>query len=322
MLAYWHVTNRCPHNCHNCYMQANRTRYEEIPHLLIDRMIHDHAISSVVLTGGEPLICEELDCWIESLCAAGKGCRLYTSGWHLDPERAVGLVEKGVSRIRISCDSLNHTVMGRYSSFDIVHSIGREIVRMGAEFEIGTTIIPGENDVLCDIEEIARICDNEGFLFSCSPMFPCKNGEDLKPIPDQAFKLLWKMKYSGHYSDSGSQATACDEACPALNSLLAILPDGRISPCDNLAGTIASKKSISDYGVMDIIASEEMFDQLKNFIPRQSPPCNSCSLLEICCGGCRAIAHFGGDVLGCDPWGKQRAEYYLAIRNHIDGGKV
>jgi len=313
MLAYWHVTNRCPHNCHNCYMQANRTIYEEIPHSILDRVIHDDAISSVVLTGGEPLLCEDLDKYVKSLHAAGKRCRLYTSGWNLNPARAVDLVEKGVSRIRVSCDSVTRTVMGRNSSFDMICSIGREVVKTGAEFEVGMTIVPDENDVLCEVEDIGRICDCEGFLFSCSPMFPCKPGEKLKPIPDRSFDLLWKMKYCGHYSDSAEGASACDEPCPALNSLLAILPDGRISPCDNLAGAIASEKSIAEYGVKEIIASEKLLHQIRDFIPCHSSPCSSCSLLEICCGGCRAIAYFGGSVLGCDPWGKQRAEFYLAM---------
>src|SRR5208283_1850309 len=84
--------------------------------------------------------------------------------------------------------------------------------------------------------------------------------------------------------------------CEAGNVLLGVRSDGRFAGCSFLSG----EESI--FELPRLWSSSEYLSRLRKW-PDQAPePCRSCDYLDICKGGCRAVAGFvTGDIYAPDP---------------------
>lgn len=84
--------------------------------------------------------------------------------------------------------------------------------------------------------------------------------------------------------------------CEAGNVLLGVRSDGRFAGCSFLTG------DESIFELPRLWSSSEHLSRLRAW-PDQAPePCRSCDYLEICKGGCRAVAGFvAGDFYAADP---------------------
>lgn len=84
--------------------------------------------------------------------------------------------------------------------------------------------------------------------------------------------------------------------CEAGNVLLGVRSDGRFAGCSFLT----NEESIFD--LPRLWGSSEHLSRLRTWIDRAPEPCRSCDYLEICKGGCRAVAGFiAGDFFASDP---------------------
>jgi radical SAM protein with 4Fe4S-binding SPASM domain len=84
--------------------------------------------------------------------------------------------------------------------------------------------------------------------------------------------------------------------CEAGNVLLGVRSDGRFAGCSFLTG----EESI--FELPRLWSSSEHLSRLRAWIDRAPEPCRSCDYLDICKGGCRAVAGFvGGDFSASDP---------------------
>ncbi|MGA2151631.1 MAG: SPASM domain-containing protein, partial [Geobacteraceae bacterium] len=84
--------------------------------------------------------------------------------------------------------------------------------------------------------------------------------------------------------------------CEAGNVLLGVRSDGRFAGCSFLSG------EASIFDLPRLWNGSEHLSRLRAW-PDQAPePCRSCDYLEICKGGCRAVAGFvAGDFYAPDP---------------------
>src|SRR5208283_3764272 len=84
--------------------------------------------------------------------------------------------------------------------------------------------------------------------------------------------------------------------CEAGNVLLGVRSDGRFAGCSFLSG----EENI--FELPRLWSSSEYLSRLRKW-PDQAPePCRSCDYLDICKGGCRAVAGFvTGDIYAPDP---------------------
>jgi len=124
-VVVWNLTRRCNLHCIHCYIDAwERESAEELTTEEGKRLIDDLAkfgVSSLLLSGGEPLLRDDLFALIEH--AVGKGIRvtLSTNGILLTPRIARGLKEVGVSYVGISIDGAQEThdrFRGREGAFE------------------------------------------------------------------------------------------------------------------------------------------------------------------------------------------------------------
>ena len=99
------VTNRCPFHCRHCY-NAGRSQ-QDMPTATWERLacdLQDRGAALVTLTGGEPLLRDDL----ERICRAfddRSTVIVGTTGWGLTGERARRLKDAGVFAVGISLDS-------------------------------------------------------------------------------------------------------------------------------------------------------------------------------------------------------------------------
>ena len=84
--------------------------------------------------------------------------------------------------------------------------------------------------------------------------------------------------------------------CEAGNVLLGVRSDGRFAGCSFLSG----EENILE--LPRLWGDSEHLSRLREWPDRAPEPCRSCDYLEICKGGCRAVAGFvAGDFYAPDP---------------------
>ena len=84
--------------------------------------------------------------------------------------------------------------------------------------------------------------------------------------------------------------------CEAGNVLLGVRSDGRFAGCSFLAG----EESI--FELPRLWNGSAHLSRLRSWTDRAPEPCRSCSYLDICKGGCRAVSRFvAGDLYAPDP---------------------
>jgi radical SAM protein with 4Fe4S-binding SPASM domain len=84
--------------------------------------------------------------------------------------------------------------------------------------------------------------------------------------------------------------------CEAGNVLLGVRSDGGFGGCSFLPG------AESIFELPTLWKSSQELTSLRTWSSRASEPCRSCTYLDICKGGCRAVAAFvSGDRDAPDP---------------------
>lgn len=113
------VTARCPCSCYHCSAHR-RPRDNELSTAevkdVVDQCV-DLMVGSIVLTGGEPMVREDLGELISHIRDTDTTPQIFTSGYYLDEESARGLFDAGLEVAFISLDS----------PFPEVHDKGRGV---------------------------------------------------------------------------------------------------------------------------------------------------------------------------------------------------
>ncbi|MEM1520488.1 MAG: GTP 3',8-cyclase MoaA [Candidatus Korarchaeum sp.] len=158
------VTKSCNYSCFFCHREGHcsggdEMRPEEFGRLL--RVLSKHGIRRVKLTGGEPLMREDLEDVIREIRSSGVDeVSLVTNGFFLR-ERAKSLREAGLDRVNVSIHSLRRDVYIRITGVDglerAIEGID-EALRWGiAPVKVNFTVIRGINEgELWDVVEFAR----------------------------------------------------------------------------------------------------------------------------------------------------------------------
>jgi MoaA/NifB/PqqE/SkfB family radical SAM enzyme len=120
--AYVAMTSACPYRCPHCSYGRRSTSQLPTNHIL--KMIRDlKSLGGAIIgfTGGEPLLHKDLE-----VCVAAAAPQLttvlFTTGYHLDAERAQKLAQAGIGTVVISLESTNpkyhDIVRGKSESYE------------------------------------------------------------------------------------------------------------------------------------------------------------------------------------------------------------
>jgi radical SAM protein with 4Fe4S-binding SPASM domain len=330
-LIAWNLTKRCNLRCAHCYLSAGERDAGSVDELTteecfraIDGMARVNPAAILVLTGGEPLLRNDL---LEiSGYATGKGFMVVvgTNGTLLTDRRVRDLLSSGVMGVSISIDSLDPA---RHDAFRLLPGSlegalnGIEACdRNGLHFQVHTTVSRMNYDEIPAIMEFAY--RKKARVFNLFFLVCTGRGEAMSDItPEQYEQVLSSLveaqeRYPGmfvrsrcapHFKriayeknpDSPITKAQGYEAggCLAGTHYVRITPEGDLTPCPFMPIPVGNLRH-GDFAAM--WNSSPVFDDLRR--PELKGKCGDCEYAELC-GGCRARPYAShGDYLDEDLW--------------------
>ncbi len=164
------VTERCNFRCQYCMPEKpfswtpkeNLLSFDELFKFI--KVAIDEGINKVRITGGEPLLREDLDYFIKLIHNHNPDIDLaITTNGFLLPETAQKLKDAGLKRLNISLDSLKPAVAAQIAQKNVLNKVLEGIeksLEVGLKVKINMVPLKGINDnEILDILEYARARD-------------------------------------------------------------------------------------------------------------------------------------------------------------------
>lgn len=322
----WNLTRRCNLECAHCYISAGprESAASELDTAtclrIIDEILAVNPAPMLILSGGEPLLRDDL----EEIAAYGarRGATVVvgTNGTRLTPDRIAALKAAGVRGVAVSIDSLRPSYHdnfrhGKGSLADTTAALGR-LREQRLDFIIQTTVTRGNRAELPRL--VAWSADQGAVSFNCYFLVSTGRGASLTDLSAADYEAVladlarWQREYRGrmlvrakcaphfmrhvYQADPESPILNYETRCPCGTQYCRITPDGRLTPCPYLP-EVAGDLTRQSFG--EIWRSAPLFRRLRE--GALGGKCGRCEYRKLC-GGCRARAFaLEGDVLAADP---------------------
>jgi radical SAM protein with 4Fe4S-binding SPASM domain len=330
----WHLTERCNLRCSHCYQSGRRgpeLDLEECRQVVAEvadtleewSTLYGLSFSPAFnVTGGEPLLREDLFPVLEEISRRGFAISLLSNGTLVDRATASRLGSLGVRGVQVSVEGseeVHDRIRGRGSRAAALEGVNR-LLEAGLTVTLNTTLSSLNADTL------EALADEAGDLgvhrIGFSRLVPSGRGAALRELllaPGEVREL-----YAALFARVGdrpevvtgdplaSQLGAAAEAdeglafprggCAAGFSGLTVLSDGTLTPCRRLPLPIGNIRQDS---LREVWAESPLLARLRDRSAYQGR-CGRCPRWASC-RGCRAIAyacsleHGPGDPLAEDP---------------------
>ncbi len=318
----WNITLRCPLKCSHCYVDAGEQEADgvlstEEAFAVIDQ-IRATGTPVVVLSGGEPLLREDVYAIAQYGTKKGLQMVMGTSGYLIDQETAKNLKKAGILAVAISLDSKDPKV---HDSFRGVEGVWEKAVQSIRHCrDAGIAVLINMSVMRSDISEVKDVIRLGTSLGVCDYQlfFPIPTGRarQIEPRSPEEYEELIRQILI-HYRDSGLNIRptcapqfrriadelgiknpAWGRGCLAGISYCRIFANGDVTPCPYLPVST---------GNVRITPFSEIWNHSPLFAALRDPSkltgkCGRCNFKTIC-GGCRARAYRREDPappLWCD----------------------
>lgn len=327
-LISWNVTYRCNLRCAHCYMDAGdgggapELTTDEAK-LLIDQVAQVGS-PVLILSGGEPLLRDDLFEIAEYGTAQGLRMAIGTNGTLIDDRTAVRLAGAGVRKAAISLDSADPGVHDRFRGVTGAWEravAGIEACRdAGIPVQVHTTVTPQNHR---DLERIAEFGESLGVHdFQFFFLVPTGRGKEVVDISPEMYESLIRRilrlradrglsirptcapQYVRIAAGMGLPVAEGERGCIAGIRYCRIDPTGEVTPCPYLPlglGNIRRTPFAEIWNGSEVFAALRSGEGLRG-------KCGACEYRSAC-GGCRARAYGvtqersgTGDCLAEDPW--------------------
>lgn len=312
----WIMNGTCNMRCVHCYA----SRFIGVGELPLERKLKlidelaECGVSYIGITGGEPLICKDLEQCIKRIWEHGIECSINTNAQLLDDKRA-RIINKYDVYLFVSVDGAckrTYELIRGPGSWDGLMK-GLEIARkVGLEF---STVMSINKMNYADAGRCVEFAAKTGADSACMiPTMPVgRAGPDIAPGTDQlalalkaaesAAKRLrywitvWCYVPGRLVIDSRFISTWADcRRCKVID----IDPAGNLLLCDILDMRLSNARKGFRRAVSEYFESREVREVMN---PKLKEPCRSCELAEICMGGCYARSYLTyGTFDGPDPY--------------------
>ena len=339
----WMITRRCNFRCRHCYLGESPSTEPDTAELIavMDRM-KSEGIEQVILTGGEPLVRQDIQTLFEELTQRGITIeRIITNGSLisralLDYLRQMG--QTPVFNISYDGDNGQHNRLRNRDNFEPQTLKAFDMCRKSGFATATDMTLDADN--IAELRDSIRTLDSHGCgQIKAVPMFPLGNAQkhDLRCLSPKDF-LEAVCEYIPHYYADAiraeiflyyyffSQGYQNGWTIPALmldkcqnplsvsrcgNDSTApfLTADGRLLNCPGMAAfeeLSEQFKHVSDVGFEEAKKSEG-FTYLTEYTVQKhlkhNPDCEDCPHKLRCGGGCRVSAMaFGNGIDGIDPF--------------------
>jgi len=340
----WNLTARCNLSCPHCYISAGswHSDGEDLStddcRRIADEILEVNPAPMFVLSGGEPLVRDDLEEIARHAADGGATVVVGTNGTLLTDERISSLEEAGVRGVAVSVDSLRPEYHDRFrggaAALRRTVAAVERLREHRLDFVVQTTLTRANRAEIPALAawsaEKGAVCFNLYFLVGTGRGEGMASGERLTGLePEENEEVLSELarlqrKYRGrlmirskcqpqlmrhvHERDPDSPLLNYRTRCPCGVHYCRITPEGRVTPCPYLP-VVAGDLSEATFG--EIWRRSPLFRRLRSEEP--GGKCGRCRYRETC-GGCRARAYADtGDVLGPDrscayePVGREEA---------------
>ncbi len=324
-IVAWNLTKRCNLACAHCYISAgswqatsDELSTEECLRIL-DEVLDVNPNPMLILTGGEPLLRDDLEVLVERASSQGATVVVGTNGTRLTAERIATLMAAGLKGVAVSVDSLNAGYHDRFR-----HGSGALSDTLAAvercraaklDFVIQTTVTKGNRHELASLVEWAA--EAGAVSFNLYFLVPTGRGDRMRGLsPDENEDVLAELtalesEYRGRMmirskcqpqimrhmlqGDPESPLLNYQTRCPCGVHYVRITPEGKVTPCPYLP-EVAGDLMVSSF--REIWETSPVLRELRE--GKLGGRCGKCEYRQVC-GGCRARAYAEtGDLMGPD----------------------
>lgn len=321
----WNLTKRCNLTCAHCYISAGSWWHAatELPtdecHRILDGLLELNPNPMLILSGGEPLLREDLEEIAEHASSSGATVVVGTNGTRLTDERIESLMGAGVSGVAISIDSLRPEYHDRFrhgsgALEDTLAAVDR-LRAHELDFVMQTSLTRGNRGELAEL--VGWAAERGAVSFNLYFLVPTGRGERMEGLSpaenDAVLRELASLEseYRGrmmvrskcqpqimrHVLERDPEAPLLNyrTRCPCGLQYCRITPEGKLTPCP-YTPTVAGDLRVSSF--REVWEHSPVFHALR--YGELGGKCGQCEYREIC-GGCRARAEaLTGDLLGPD----------------------
>jgi PqqA peptide cyclase len=315
------LTYRCPLRCVYCSNPLDYGRHahelDTATWLRVFREAEDLGVVQLNLTGGEPLVRDDLEVLIEEARRLDLYTNLITSGIPLRRDRLARFRTLGLDNVQISIQDTVATASDRIAglrSFERKLEIARWVKELGFPLTLNT-VLHREN--LDRVDEIVALAERLGAdrlelantqyvgwaLSNRAALLPTREQlERARAVAaDARHRLRGRMEILFVTPDYYAEfPKACMDGWG--RRFIVISPDGLVLPC-HAAHTLPGLHfdSVTDRPLMEIWHDSPGFTAFRGeaWMPE---PCRSCDRRELDFGGCRCQAfHLTGNAAATDP---------------------
>ena len=324
----WNLTKRCNLRCTHCYLDASFLTGDVVDELsyaecrkLIDQMAEVNPHACLILTGGEPLLREDI--YGIASYANDKGFMVVmgTNGLLLNDTTVPKMLDAGIKGIGVSLDSIHpethDRLRGLSGSWEKAISGIEAAKKYNLDFQIQTTVTKDNYDEIPKMIDFAHKLDATGFYLF---FLVCTGrGEKMTDITPKQYEEVLSYVYKVHGNYNGMMVRAkcaphfkriayqMDKNSPLLKGYVGgcragtnycrITPGGDITPCPYMPNSVGNVKA-KDF--KEIWHDADLFKQFR--YPKYEGKCEYCEF-KLLCGGCRARAlAVNNNTFGEDPW--------------------
>ena len=324
----WNLTKRCNLRCSHCYLDASFLDGDVVDELslaecrkLIDQMAEVNPNACLILTGGEPLLREDI--YEIASYANEKGFMVVmgTNGLLLNDTTVPKMLDAGIKGIGVSLDSIRPEIHDRLrglpGSWEKAIKGIEAAKKYNLDFQIQTTVTKENFKEISEMIDFSYKLDATGFYLF---FLVCTGrGEKMTDITPEQYEevLSYVYKVHGNYNGMMVRAKCAPHfkriayqtnqnspllkgyvgGCRAGTNYCRITPEGEVTPCPYMHNSVGNIKNLS---FNDIWSDSELFQQLRH--PKYEGKCEYCEF-KLLCGGCRARALAeNNNVFGEDPW--------------------
>ena len=318
----WNITLRCPLKCSHCYVDAGEQESAGVlstqeAFAVIDQ-IRATGTPVVVLSGGEPLLREDIYAIARYGTEQGLRMVMGTSGYLIDHEAAANLRDAGIRAVAISLDSKDPAIHDAFRGLDgvwekAVQAIGH-CRDAGIAVQINMSVM---RSVLNEVEDVIGLGRSLG-VHDYQLFFPIPTGRarQIEPrSPEEYEDLIRQIIIRYRDSDLNIRPTCAPQfrriadergiinpawgrGCLAGITYCRIFANGDVTPCPYLP---VSAGNVRRTPFNELWYHSDLFNALRDQ-DLLTGKCGRCSY-KTTCGGCRARAYRGEDAaspLWCD----------------------
>jgi len=322
----WNLTRRCNLECAHCYISAgpHESATGELATAecvrILDQILAVNPAPLIILSGGEPLLRDDLYTLAAHGAGAGATIVVGTNGTLLTKERIARLKDAGVRGVAVSVDSLRssyHDNFRRGKGSLAATSAALALLRAARlDFIIQSTVTKGNRGELAAL--VAWAAEQQAVAFNCYFLVASGRGASLSDLSPAEYEAVladlarWQRDYRGrlmvrakcapqfmrhvYVADPESPILNYETRCPCGTQYCRITPDGKLTPCPYLPEVAGDLRQQS---FAEIWGSSPLFRRLRG--GTLGGKCGRCEYRQLC-GGCRARAFaLEGDVLAADP---------------------